>query len=165
MSSDKQIEFFLNSPSTVIELDLLQISHPFFTKTYRIVRNAVEGLMMPNGDFYQYLPVEITTLTTGNNMDYAIKVTLGDLSEILPPEIKSLQASDSLDIEPKVDHFVYRHDDLSEPLATSLNLHLADFNFNSVNSFFTAKAPTINNTKTGRPYSVEDFPMMKAFLL
>ena len=119
---------------------------------------------MPNGDFYQYYPASIKTLTSEDNLDYGIKVFLGDLSEVIPPEIKALQATDSLSIQPKVSHFVYRHDDLSEPLESSLNLYLDDFSFNNRSSFFVAQAPTINNTKTGKPYTVEDFPMMEAFL-
>lgn len=37
-------EFFLNSPSTVVQLETLEISHPHFTKTYRVVRNATQGV-------------------------------------------------------------------------------------------------------------------------
>ena len=37
-------EFFLNSRSSVVQLELIQISHPSFTKDYRLVRNAVNGV-------------------------------------------------------------------------------------------------------------------------
>lgn len=37
-------EFFLNSRSSVVQLELLQISHPSFSKDYRLVRNAVNGV-------------------------------------------------------------------------------------------------------------------------
>jgi hypothetical protein len=37
-------EFFLNSPSSIVQLELLMISHPSFTQDYRIVRNAVNGV-------------------------------------------------------------------------------------------------------------------------
>ena len=37
-------EFFLNSRSSVVQLELIQISHPSFSKDYRLVRNAVNGV-------------------------------------------------------------------------------------------------------------------------
>jgi len=37
-------EFFLNSPSSIVQLELLLISHPSFSQDYRIVRNAVNGI-------------------------------------------------------------------------------------------------------------------------
>ncbi len=37
-------EFFLNSPSSTVQLELIKISHPSFSQDYRIVRNAVNGV-------------------------------------------------------------------------------------------------------------------------
>ena len=164
MATDKEIAFFLSSSSAVVELDLVEVIHPQFSKPFRFVRNAVDGITLPNGDFYQYYPAKITTLSSEDNLDSAIKVVVGDLSEVLPPEIKQLRATDSLSIKPTVSHYIYRSDDLSEPMKDFLNLELDDFSFNAQNSFFVAKAPAMNNTQTGRTYNVEDFPMLASFL-
>lgn len=37
-------DYFLNSPSSVVELELFEISHPSFSKVYRIVRNSAQGI-------------------------------------------------------------------------------------------------------------------------
>jgi hypothetical protein len=37
--SDKYYEYFLNSKSNVVYYDLIEISHPNFSQTYRKVRN------------------------------------------------------------------------------------------------------------------------------
>ncbi len=164
MATDKEIDFFLGSRSDVVELDLLEITHPNFTKPYRFARNAVEGITLQDGRFFQYYPAKIKTISGEDNLDYGINVSLGDLSEVLPPEIKQLRATDNLSIKPTVSHWVYRSDDLSAPMKQSINLELDDFSFNHESSFFVAKAPTLNNSKTGRVYNVEDFPMMESFL-
>ena len=39
-ATDKQVAFFLNASSAVVELDLIEITHPDFIKTHRFVRNA-----------------------------------------------------------------------------------------------------------------------------
>ncbi len=44
-------EFFLASKSSVVQLELLEISHSKFTKTYRIVRNAVNGVTVDLQDY------------------------------------------------------------------------------------------------------------------
>jgi len=37
-------EYFLNAPAKLVQLELLELSHSAFSKTYRIVRNAPEGV-------------------------------------------------------------------------------------------------------------------------
>ena len=64
-------EFFLNSKSSVVQLELVEISHPNFTKVYRVVRNAVQGVTVKletgaNATF-EYYPLRIE-----NNGDVAI---------------------------------------------------------------------------------------------
>ena len=164
MATDRQKEFFLNSRSDVVELELFEILHPNFTKTHRFVRNAVEGITLPNGDLFRYYPAKVSVLSTSDNMDYGIKCQLGDLSQVLPPEVSALQKADNLKTNPTVNYYVYRHDDLSDPLEAIEKLELSDFSFNKVSSFFTAGAPVINKTKTGTPFNVEDFSSLEGFL-
>lgn len=43
-------EFFFSSRRSVVRFDCLEIAHPDFTQTYRIVRNAPSGLVVTDGD-------------------------------------------------------------------------------------------------------------------
>ena len=39
-------EFFLNSPSSTVQLEMLMISHPSFSQDFRIVRNSVSSITL-----------------------------------------------------------------------------------------------------------------------
>ena len=42
--SQQHIDFFFKSKSSIVELELLELTHPNFSIDYRIVRNAVDGI-------------------------------------------------------------------------------------------------------------------------
>ena len=37
-------DYFLNSRASVVQLELVELTHPNFTQPYRIVRNAADGI-------------------------------------------------------------------------------------------------------------------------
>jgi hypothetical protein len=83
--------FFLNSGSNVVQLDLIELAHPNFTKTYRIVRNAVAGVTVTLEDTtvktFDYYPVRLVPTGSKNDLDQTLEVTFGDLGTILPQEL------------------------------------------------------------------------------
>lgn len=164
MLSKQQIEFFLSSSKKIVELELFEVKHPDFLDSYKFVRNAISGITLSNGLYFKYYPASIKKLTNENNLDYGLKMSLGDLSEVIPPEIESLRSNNSLSIKPIINHWLYRSDNLEEPMEEILNLEMDDFSFDSKRSYFVAKAPALNNTKTGKTYNVEDFSMLEGFL-
>lgn len=92
-------EFFLSSPPSVVQLETLEISHPQFTKTYRIVRNAKDGITATLEDgatqaTFDYLPCRIEPLGARANLDFGLRVDLGDLGEIIPQEIDRIMGID-----------------------------------------------------------------------
>ena len=97
-------EFFLNAGSNVAELELIEISHPNFTQTYYLVRNAINGVTVTLEDAssqaFQYYPLQITALGSGNDLDQALRIQLGDLGEVLPAELAAVYAADGFGTRP-----------------------------------------------------------------
>ena len=161
-------EFFLKSKSSVVQLETLEISHPDFTKIYRIVRNAVEGvtLTLETGATatFQYYPLGIENAAVRDDLDQALKINLGDLGEVLPKELDEVTSNDGFGIKPTVIYRTYRSDDLSRPLFGPVLLEVSSFAFNREGSTFEAKAPSLNVNKTGEVYKLDRFPMLRGFL-
>jgi hypothetical protein len=161
-------EFFLKSKSSIVQLETLEISHPNFTKTYRIVRNAVEGvtLILENGSSatFDYYPLQIENAGVRDDLDQSIKINLGDLGEVLPKELDEVSSNNGFGIKPIVIYRTYRSDDLTRPLFGPVTLEVSTFAFNREGSAFEAKAPSLNINKTGEIYSLDRFPMLRGFL-
>ena len=161
-------EFFLNSKSSVVQLETLEISHPNFTKVYRIVRNAVQGISakLENGSYatFDYYPLKIENAGVRDDLDQSLTINLGDLGEVLPKELDEVSSNNGFGIKPIVVYRTYRSDDLSRPLFGPVTLEVSTFAFNREGSTFEAKAPSLNINKTGEIYSLDHFPMLRGFL-
>lgn len=161
-------EFFLNSKSSVVQLELIEISHSKFTKTYRVVRNAMQGVTvtLETGAraTFDYYPLRIENNGSRDDLDQSFTITLGDLGEVLPTELDSVASQDGFGEKPRVVYRTYRSDDLTRPLFGPVILEVESFAFNREGSTFTAKAPSLNINKTGELYLLERFPMLRGFL-
>lgn len=161
-------EFFLKSKSSVVQLETLEILHPNFTKTYRVVRNAVEGVTVTlengNSATFDYYPLQIENAGVRDDLDQSIKINLGDLGEVLPKELDEVSSNNGFGTKPIVIYRTYRSDDLSRPLFGPVTLEVSTFAFNREGSTFEAKAPSLNINKTGEIYSLDRFPMLRGFL-
>lgn len=91
-------EFFLNSKSSVAQFETLEISHPYFSQTYWVVRNKTTGLTATLEDArvitFDYYPLRIQFLGTRDTLDWGIKVNLGDLGEVIPQEIDNVLSAE-----------------------------------------------------------------------
>ncbi len=161
-------EFFLKSKSSVVQLETLEISHPDFTKVYRVVRNAVQGVTVAlennSSATFDYYPLKIENAGIRNDLDQSITINLGDLGEVLPKELDEVSSNNGFSIKPTVIYRTYRSDDLSRPLFGPVLLEVTTFAFNREGSSFEAKAPSLNITKTGEVYKIDRFPMLRGFL-
>lgn len=163
------IGFFLNSKSSVVSLETLEISHPSFSKTYYIVRNAVKGFTGndENGKSisFEYYPLSISVNGVKNDLDSGINISLGDLGEIIPNEIDRIYKANSFDIKPIVKYRTYRSDDLSGPMFGPLVYEIPSFSFDGSNSSFEATAPRLNSNKTGIIYDISStFRTLRGYL-
>ncbi len=160
-------QFFLNSRSSVVQLETLEISHPNFTKIYRVVRNAVKGVTVTLENetvVFDYYPLRIQNNGSKDDLDQSFTITLGDLGEVLPVELDSVTSAQGYGVKPIVKYRTYRSDDLTRPLFGPVLLEVESFAFNREGSTFTAKAPSLNVNKTGELYKLERFPMLRGFL-
>jgi hypothetical protein len=174
-------EFFLSSPWHVRQLDLLEIEHPNFTQTYRIVRNAYRKLPSSTptvpvwgvevehegglGPFeYVHCPMSVKPIGNGADLTQELSVTLGDLGEIISKEVAAVTAANKMDIRPTLKFRCYRSDDLLEPIFGPVTLELKDVTTSEEGTSFNAIAPLLNVSRTGVLYTTEQFPMLRGFL-
>lgn len=161
--------FFLATQSSIVQLELLEISHPSFSQTYRLVRNAINGITVthespPGGSFvYTYTPMRISSLGSANDMDQAIKIEIGDLGEIVPAELDRVSADNKFTTKPIITYRTYSSFDLTAPLFGPLTLSVDRFTFNSTGVVFEARASIININRTGELYYIDRFPMLEGF--
>jgi hypothetical protein len=164
----KYSEYFLNSKSSVVQLELLEISHSNFTKVYYIVRNAVNGITVKLEDgtskAFNYYPLQISPMDSTDDLDQAIKISFGDLGEILPKELDKVSSANGFSEKPIVKYRIYRSDDLENVLVGPFVLEIKTFSFAREGSTFEAKAPSLNINKTGEIYKLDRFPMLRGFL-
>jgi len=161
-------EFFLNSRSNIVHLETLEISHPNFTKIYRVVRNSVNGLTakLENGStvVFDYYPLKIENAGARDDLDQVINISIGDLGEIIPSEIDSVSQANSFSTKPIIIYRTYRSDDLNSPLFGPITLEVSSFSFTREGASFEARAPSLNVAKTGEIYKLDRFPMLRGFL-
>lgn len=161
-------EFFLNSDSNVVQLELLEISHSDFTQVYRIVRNACQGVTVTletaEVATFTYYPLKIENSGNKDDLDQSFTISLGDLGEVLPTEFDRVAIGGGFIEKPALLYRTYRSDDLTTPLFGPIVLEIESFAFNREGVTFVAKAPSLNINKTGETYSLERFPMLRGFL-
>lgn len=160
--------FFLNSNSNVVKLETLEISHSSFTQTYFVVRNKTDGLTatLENDEeqFFEYYPLKITPLGTRDDLDQDMSIQFGDLGDILPTELDAVAAAMNFIEKPIVKYRAYRSDDLSAPILGPVVLEAAAFSFTGDGSAFDAKAPSLNDNRTGELYKLTRFPMLRGLV-
>ena len=161
------VSFLLDSPSSVPELETLEFSHPSFTKSYLLVRNAVGGLgaKLETGlpAFFEYCPMILRPMADRGTLDYGISVTLGNYEEI-SDEIARAREAGTLSIRPTVKYRSYRGDQLNKPMFGPITLQAQSISIGASGAVFDAGAPSLNLVRTGERYSVDRFPMLLGFL-
>lgn len=166
---DPLVEFFLNSASSVVRLECLEISHPDFTRVYYVVRNATRGITVRHEDGiwrdYEYHPMRIQSLGITADLDSGIRVDLGDLGTLVPSEIKSVMAAGGMAEKPLVNYRVYRADVLDKVMDGPLRLEIKKVSRNDKGwCSFEAKAVALNASVTGEIYDLTRFYPLRGFL-
>ena len=162
------LSYFLNSRRDVAMLELVEISHPAFTQTYRRVRNARAGVTVTLetaevATFDRY-PMRITELSDQADLDTGVRIDFGDLGEVLPRELDAVYLADAMAEKPQVIYRAYRADDLDAPLIGPLRLEATTFSFTREGASFEAAAPYVNQNRTGQTYNLTRFFMLRGFL-
>lgn len=161
-------EFFFNSPASTVALETLEISHPSFSQTYYIVRNAMNGLNAKTEDgvmrAWTYYPLSIKKSGAADDLDQTLQIQLGDLGAIIPGEIDRCRKAGTLLTKPIVTYRTFRSDDLTAPMDGPFFYELPGLATKRKNTAFTAQAPRLSNSRTGEIYNLTRFPMLSGVL-
>lgn len=161
-------EFFLGTPSAVVELDCIEISHPDFKLDYFIVRNHAAGVTVTLEDAtsrtYKYYPVDVRPLGFKDDMDQGFSVSIGDTGDTLPDELQAVDDADGFATFPTFVYRSYRSDDLTKPLYGPVNLRIKKITMAKEGATFEAQAPKMNDGRTGELYRIDRFPMMRGLM-
>jgi hypothetical protein len=161
--------YYLNSPSSVVKLETIEIAHPSFTATKWIVRNAVNGITATLEDGttsidFVYYPLKIDTAGVRDDLDQKITVQLGDLGDLLAAELDRITNANTFGTKPVLRYRTYRSDDLAHVLFGPVQLEIVSLAATFEGYAFDAQAPSLNANRTGEVYSMDRFPMLRGFL-
>lgn len=173
-------DFFFKSPQAVIRFQLLEISHPNFSQTFRVIRNAVSSpITVLHEDSaivtYTHYPLKISEIGSDNSLDQEMQITLGDLGQVLPTELDNVNAANHMLVKPVLKYREYLSNSYVmvgspprpqyvNPIRGPFTLEINAIAFNKQGAVFTAKPPVFNQVRTGEYYTVERFPMLRGFL-
>ena len=160
--------FFLSGNPDDVRLLLVEISHPAWSKTYRIVQNHSEGITVKHEDgfeyAYDYVPLTIQKGSNSDDLDQDITIGVGDLGEDFPAELERARNSQYSEIRPKLNYREYNLSDLTKPQLTILGLEVTDYEPKAEGAVFVCRAKQMNNTKTGETYNLDDYPTLRGFV-
>ena len=154
--------FFLGSRASIVQFETIEITHPAFSRAYRLVRNATQGIVA-GGVAYDYYPLRIRSLGARDNLDYGIAVDLGDLGDVLPAEIDRVLAAASA-VKPTVRYRTFRSDDLTTPLFGPVTLQVTSIAMRRDGASFEARAPSLALARTGETYDLDRFKSLRGVL-
>lgn len=161
-------QFFLNSKSSIVLIECIELTHPDFSQTHRVVRNVTAGVTVTHEDSiaysYVYYPLKITRNGSIGDLDYGLQIEFGDLGGNLQLELDLIASNNGFDTKPVCKMRGYRSDDLSKPIHGPLTLEVNELAFNKDGAQFDAVAPYQNQSSTGRLYTLNQFPMLRGFL-
>lgn len=161
-------DFFFNTKSDVIQYETLEIYHPNFSQIYYLVRNSSKNITvtLENSSVVTFIPrpLNISQSASFDNLDNSLKIELGDLGEIVPLELDLVKLANGFLTKPTIKYRVYRSDNLNYPIYGPFTYEITTFNRITNGTSFEAKAPSLNVTKTGKIYSIANFPGLGSFV-
>ncbi|MDV2440704.1 DUF1833 family protein [Acinetobacter gerneri] len=159
-------EFHLDSSPSVVLLECIEVKHSLWAEPLRYVTNNANGMTVKHEDgelaTYQYMPVQIDKGSTTDDLDQSLKITVSDLGEIVP-KLLDLIAESGIDEDPEVIYRSYMSTDLENPVSVINGLELNNTSSDAYATTFDASARKLNSTGTGRVYTVDEFPSLRAF--
>lgn len=162
--------FFLSSSGGVGPIECVEITHPNFTAPFRYVKNDTEGVVVKHESSgedieYEYQPMSIQRSTVTNDLDQNLSLTLADVDDDFINAVLAARQGDAWQQRPQVKWRLYRDDDFSSPMTSLQTLEVASLSKDATgNCTFDAQAPELNAVKTGRTYTLEEFPLLRGML-
>lgn len=165
--------FHLDSSPSVMLLETIEVSHSLWSQSLRYVTNHEDGINLPleNGQtvFFEFIPLSVKRGNTSDDLDQSLTITVGDLGEVVPPLIQLIRDAAN-DERPQVVYRAYAFDvvtaqlTVARPIDLIKNLEVVSMSRDHLATTFDAKTPVKNTVKTGRTYTVQDYPDLKGLL-
>lgn len=153
--------FYLNASSGVVPLECIEISHPSFSKVFRYVKNDSDGIVA-EGQNYVYQPMSIKRNNVSNDLEQKLSLTIADMDDELALAVLAIRESIYSTVKPECKFKLFRDDDLTAPMTQLQTLEIPTISKDSSGLVtFDAQAPQLNSAKTGRTYSIEDYPLLR----
>lgn len=160
--------YWLSGNPDDVRLLMVEITHPAWSKTYRIVQNHADGITVQHENgvsyFYEYVPLTIQRGSNSDDLDQDITIGVGDLGEDFPSELKRARDSQYSDIRPTLNYREYNLSDLTKPQLTILGLEVTDYEPKREGAVFVCRAKQMNLTKTGEVYTLDNTPTLRGFV-
>jgi len=166
-------DFHLDSVSSVVLLETLEISHSLWPAPIRIVTNHPDGVAvtLENGQSatFEFIPLMIQRGNTSDDLDQTLNITVGDLGEIVPPLIQKIRDASS-DEKPQVIYRSFAFDAASmvltkqTPIEIIRGLSVAKMNQDYQATTFEAATSGKNSVKTGRTYNFKEYPDLRGLI-
>ena len=160
--------YWLSGNPDDVRLLCVEVSHPAWSKVYRIVQNHADGVTVQHENSvsydYDYVPLTIQRGNNSDDLDQDITIGVGDLGETFPLELDAARASAFADVRPTLNYREYNLSDLTKPQLTILGLEVTDYEPKREGAVFVCRAKQMNLTKTGITYNIKDFPTMRGFI-
>ena len=150
--------FFLNNHGGAVVLECLEITHPSFNEPARFIKNDTDGVIA-EGQSYEYQPMSIKRNNVSNDLEQQLSITLADMEDHFFKQVINTMDSNT---RPSVVFKLFSDQDLETPLMTMQKLEIASLSKDGSGlATFEAQAPELNSVKTGRIYTLEDFPLLR----
>jgi len=150
--------FFLNNHGGAVILECLEITHPSFDEPARFIKNDTDGVIA-EGQSYEYQPMSIKRNNVSNDLEQQLSITLADMEDHFFKQVINTMDSNT---RPSVVFKLFSDQDLVTPLMMMQKLEIASLSKDGSGlATFEAQAPELNSVKTGRIYTLEDFPLLR----
>lgn len=168
MADAELIDFFLAAPPEVVALDLVEVTHPSFVRTYRLVRNSSAGVTvtLPGSGLttFDYRPIRIERSGSSDDLTQAMRLDLGDPGSLLSEEVHALVTADTIRDKPRLRYWCYRSDDLVVPIVGPLVYEVVSLSQKGSAVSMEVSAPERNASGTGELLTFDRFPMQRGFI-
>lgn len=158
-------DFFFFSKGNIVLLDCIELIHPSFPKTFRYVRNDLDGCVLrhENGLSYQYdyQAMDVIPDRVSSNLDQSFSVNIIDHED----EFISAYRRITDNIPVVFNYRCYRDDVLTAPIDSRTNYHIFTVSQSDDGRVtFEAKAQPLNSVGTGIPYTLENAPLLRGLI-
>lgn len=158
-------DFFFFTKGNVDLLDCIELIHPAFTKTFRYVRNNLEGCLVrhENGLSYQYeyQAMDVISDRVSADLDQSFSINIKDHEDEFINAYRAL--NDNIPVV--FNYRCYRDDVLISPINARTGYFIFNVSQNdSGDVTFEAKAQPLNSVGTGIPYTLENAPLLRGII-